>query len=253
MFVQTASVHPLSGLIAFLLSLSMAGLTISQIVASVAKEELGLVKASSLIEERLHEEGLTYRSQINPRMVGLDPCNRDGIGASVQEILPLAHSIAFAGFNWNLCSHAVCVEVSPHNSDVEDFNVKLAASGHLAPVVPNSIKFGSLACGHNNMGLRAIAASMPTDSVLLGRNGKCDLEHLRQRDPECGAAVDNGLKWLVLRADVRTKYPEVLPIIQVEMVHAFVTHVRTYACVSVKIYQRTDLHFQQHVRKYVRV
>ena len=189
--------------------------SIAQIVASVAKEELGLIKACDLIEAKLQEEGLSYTSQINPRMVGLDPCNRDGIGANVQEILPLAHSIAFAGFNWKLCSHAVCVEVCPNSSEVEAFNIKLASSGHLAPVEPYSIKFSSLACGHNNMGLRAIAASMPTDSHLLGRNGNCDLEHLRSRDPEYGLAVDNGLHWLVLRAEVRTKYPEVLSVIQV--------------------------------------
>ena len=33
--------------------------------------------------------------------------------------------------------------------------------------------------------------------------------------PKYGLAVDNGLHWLVLRAEVRTKYPEVLSVIQV--------------------------------------
>ena len=154
-------------------------MTIEQILASVDNESMGMIKAASLIEERLTAEGLTYRSRLNPRMVGLDPCNRDGMGANVKEILPLAHQIAFAGFNWKMCSHAVCVEVTPNSTDVEAFNAKLAAGGHLAPVVPNSIGFGSLSCGHTNMGLRAIAAQLPTDSVLLGRNGHCDVEHLR--------------------------------------------------------------------------
>ena len=198
--------------------LRVMSLSIKQIVASVADESMGLIKACSLIEERLTQEGLTYPSQLNPRMVGLGPSNRDGMGANVQEVLPLAHQIAFAGFNWKLCGHAVCVEVTPKCMAVEEFNVKLATSGHLAPVVANSIGFGSLACGHTNMGLRAIAAQLPTDSVLLGRGGVCDVQHLRERDPEFAAAVDLGLHWLVLRAEVRTKYPEVLPIIQVHFV-----------------------------------
>jgi hypothetical protein len=107
------------------------------------------------------------------------------------------------------------VEITPHSKDVENFNKQWASGGHVAPVVDNSIMFGSLSCGHNNMGLRAIAAQMPTESVLLGRSGKCDVEHLRERDPDYAEAVINGLKWLVLKAEVRTKYPEVLLIIQV--------------------------------------
>ena len=198
---------------------NMSHMTINEIMLAVAEEKIGMIKASALIEERLHLDKLSYSMQINPRQVGFDPCNRDGIGGNALEILPLAHSIAFAGFDPHLCSHAVCVETSPFSTDVEAFNVKLASGGHLAPVVLNSIRFGSLSCGHNNMGLRAIAAKMPTESVLLGRGGFCDVEHLRERDPEYANAVDKGLTWLVLKSEVRTLHPEVLPLIQVICVH----------------------------------
>ena len=68
--------------------------------------------------------------------------------------------IAFLGWMDEATAHAVCIEVEPGSKVTEDFNRKLVADAEedMAPVEPDSIKYGSLACRHTNQGLRAIGA-----------------------------------------------------------------------------------------------
>ena len=73
----------------------------------------------------------------------------------------MARDIAFVGWSWAEVSHALCVEVLPGDASVEEFNRTLCDGCGLAPVGQHSIRFGSLSCGHTNMGLRAIAAAVP--------------------------------------------------------------------------------------------
>jgi hypothetical protein len=133
-------------------------------------------------------------------------------------VLLLASDIAHIGWSWAATAHAICVQVAPGDKTVEDFNRRLCAGSGLAPVVPDSIQFGSLACGHTNMALRAIAAAVPSSCPLLSEDGKLSVEKLRRKDPEFGNAVVRGLHWKVLRPEVRRLFPKALDIIQA--VHA---------------------------------
>ena len=134
----------------------------------------------------------------------------------MHEVILLASEIAFHGFSWDACKHAVCVETEPGNTDVEDFNRRFCQDAvGLAPVEKDSIRFGSLSCGHTNMGLRAIAAGMPSECALLSEGGQFSLHKLALRDTEYAKAVTTGLRWKVLRWTVRRDFPRVLGIIQV--------------------------------------
>ena len=137
------------------------------------------------------------------------------MGGNVQEVLLLASDIAFLGWSWQQTSHAICCEVPPGSREVEIFNAKLCKDVGLPEVEPHSVKFGSLSCGHTNMGLRAIAASAPSDCPLLSVGGKLSLDRLRGRDPEFALAVERGLKWKVLRWEIREQFPKALDVIQV--------------------------------------
>ena len=146
--------------------------------------------------------------------VGFDPSNRSGLGGNTGEVLLLAADIAEVGWSWAATSHAVCIEVSPGDVEVERFNAKLCDGTGLAPVEQDSIKFGSLSCGHTNMGLRAIAAGVPSSDPLLSADGRMCLSRLDRTDAEYAKAVRQGLRWKVLRHSVRSRYPKVLDIIQ---------------------------------------
>jgi hypothetical protein len=175
---------------------------------------LGIVKAADLLEDAFKSKGLMYEMSINPRQVGFDPSNRDAVGGNVQEVHLLASDIAFVGFSWSECSHALCCEVMPGDDSVERFNSMISHGVDLAPVLANSIMFGSLSCGHTNYGLRALAAGVPSACPLLSEDGKMSLSKLEKMDPDYAKAVKNGLNWRVLRSSVRVLYPDTLSVLQ---------------------------------------
>lgn len=146
--------------------------------------------------------------------VGFDPCNRSGVGGNAAEVLLLASDIALVGWSWPATSHAVCVEVPPGDLTVETFNAKLCHDVGLPEVEPHTIIFGSLSCGHTNMGLRALAAQVSSDCPLLSEGGRLSLDKLRKRDPAYAEAVARGLHWKVLKWQVRSRYAKALDIIQ---------------------------------------
>jgi hypothetical protein len=121
-----------------------------------------------------------------------------------------------AGFSAAEAAHAICCEELPGSKSIEEFNRRLCEGSGLPPVEQDSIAYGSLACGHTNMALRAIAASVPSDCPLLSHAGHMSLEQLRTRDTTYATAVEQGLKWTVLKHAVRRDYPRALDIIQAQ-------------------------------------
>jgi hypothetical protein len=188
---------------------------VAQVIADVAADRLGIVAAADALEQHFKTLGLSYVMTINPRQVGFDPCNRDGAGGNAKEVLALASEIAHLGWSWPATAHAVCIEELPGSKHVEEFNRKFAEGTGLAAVEPDSIRFGSLSCGHTNWALRCISAGVPSTCPALSEDGRLSLAKLEVKDPDYATAVKTGLKWLVLRADVRTRYPKALNILQV--------------------------------------
>ena len=80
---------------------------------------------------------------------------------------------------------------------IQEFNEKLVAGTDLAPVERDSIRYGTLSCGHTNKILRAMAASMPSTVAHVTEGGRYCMARIRTRDPELAAAVSNGLTWKV--------------------------------------------------------
>ena len=187
---------------------------ILQLLAKGEGGELGVVALADSLEQVLEKLGLLYRMDLNSRMVGMDPANRDKAGGNAQEVVALIGEIGKVGWSWAAVAHATCVEVIPGDRTVEEFNKRLADNVNLAPVDQDSIRFGSLSCGHTNLGLRCIVAAVKSDDEHLSRDGRFCLEAVRARSPEMAKAVAQGLHWKVLSWKVRVRYPKVLSIIQ---------------------------------------
>jgi hypothetical protein len=187
---------------------------IDAVIRQSGSAALGVVAAADKLQKMFASAGLMYEMDVNPRQVGFDPSNRDGEGGNTKEVLALAEDILSLGWSWAATAHAICVEVTPGDQSVEEFNRALCKDSGLAPVEPDSIHFGSLSCGHTNMGLRAIAAGGPSDSAALSENGVLSLAKLERVDAEYALAVRRGLHWQVLRHDVRRRFPDALGILQ---------------------------------------
>lgn len=187
---------------------------IVQVLALAEQDKKGQVAAADRLEVLLRERGLLYESRIAPRMVGFDPCNRNGEGGNPLNVLALASEIAACGWSDAEVNKAICAEVVPQDDAIEKFNRKLSTDSGMAPVEQNSIFYGSLACGHTNYVLRCIAAEVPSVCEYLAENGCMSVTKLARRDPVMAEVVASGLHWKVIRWQVRFLYPTALPIIQ---------------------------------------
>jgi hypothetical protein len=184
------------------------------LLALAEQDKRGQVAAADRLEVLLLEKGLLYESRIAPRMVGFDPCNRDGEGGNPLNVLALASEIAECGWSPAEVTKAICAEVVPQDASIEQFNRKLSADAGMAPVDENSIHYGSLACGHTNYVLRCIGAGVPSTCDYLSEDGRMSVTKLAVRDPVMAAVVASGLHWKVLKWQVRQLYPDALKFIQ---------------------------------------
>ena len=184
------------------------------LLAQAEQDKRGQVAAADRLEALLREKGLLYDSRIAPRMVGFDPCNRDGEGGNPLNVLALASEIAACGWSPAEVSKAICAEVVPRDVSIEQFNRKLSTDSGMAPVEENSIMFGSLACGHTNYVLRCIGAGVPSTCAYLSENGHMSVTKLAVRDPVMAEVVASGLHWKVIKWQVRKLYPNDMNFIQ---------------------------------------
>jgi len=111
-----------------------------------------IVQVADQLEATFEKMGLMYRMQIAPRQVGWDSLNRHGEGGSPSAVFTLLERIAATGWSWDKCAHATCIEAAPGDLSLHAFNERLCRDTGLAPVEPNTLKFGSLSAGHTNMG-----------------------------------------------------------------------------------------------------
>jgi hypothetical protein len=187
---------------------------VDQILADYDGGRVGLVQCSDKLLEAFAAEKLLYTMVVDPRQVGLDPANRDSLGVNAKEVHRLAHEIGTVGWSWAATAHAVCCEGKPGDRTLQTYNEMLVKGLDLAPVLPHSIAFGSLSCGHTNMVLRCLGAAVPSACPLMSEGGKLDLDKLTRRDPEFAKAARTGLKWKVLHHSIRDRYPSVLGLLQ---------------------------------------
>jgi hypothetical protein len=184
------------------------------LLSQAEQDKKGQVAAADRLEILLRDANLLYESRIPPRMVGFDPCNRDGEGGNPLNVLALASEIAACGWSSSEVNKAICAEVVPQDDTVEKFNRKLSTDSGMATVEENSIHYGSLACGHTNYVLRCIGAGVPSTCGYLSENGHMSVTKLAVRDPAMAEVVASGLHWKVIKWQVRFLYPTAINFIQ---------------------------------------
>ena len=77
----------------------------------------------------------------------------------------------------------------------------------MAPVIPGSINYHTLSCGHTTQGMRCIEAKVACSDKLLGDGNNYDNEVVKQTDAKMAEAVEKGMKWVVISRTVEYMYP----------------------------------------------
>ena len=83
------------------------------------------------------------------------------IGGSWNAVHDLMSTIHRIGWSDDETSNAVCVQIIPGDTSIEEYNQILVEDVPLKPVLPGELTHSSLGCGHTNLGLRAAEADCP--------------------------------------------------------------------------------------------
>ena len=189
---------------------------IDEILRSLGKSDgVGLGSATDKVLVELESMGWVQKQRLPPRVVGVDPSNRDGMGVNAETVHSLGADILAMGFSWSQVASAVCIEEAPQSKTIRDFNADLAVgSGRLPAPLPEDIKYGSLSCSHTNMFLRCLWAGVESSDEDMSENGHLSLDKVSRRDAEFGRAAREGLEWKILSHKVRSRFPKLLSLVQ---------------------------------------
>ena len=132
---------------------------------------------------------------------------------SSTEVHTLGKEIAGNGWLWSATASAICVEDSADHK-IATFTHKLASSTTGLGIVDKSeIKYGSLACSHTNQFMVAVLCGVESEFEILTIDGKMSVSKLAN-DPALKDALENGLSWRVICAQVDAMYPGLADLIQ---------------------------------------
>ena len=171
----------------------------------------GAVTVARFILARLKEHGLVYEAVIAPSHIGLHPCNRGKYGANEASVHELLADIFEVGWDPDEITTPIAVEECPATRYIEAHSARVARNSDLlAPVLPLSIRAGSLTNGHLCLGLRALVAGIPSKNKSMCVDGRLSLEQVRLQQPEMATAAINGWAWQVLHHRCKDLYGDVL-------------------------------------------
>ena len=121
---------------------------VSILIDTALTENNKAVSAVESIFVLLSEKDLSYRMKMPPKMVGVHPANRNGLGVIASEVHSLGEQIACLGWSTAAVSGAVCIEASDKG---RLFTERLSQNTPLlAKYKASEIKTLSLSCGHAN-------------------------------------------------------------------------------------------------------
>ena len=185
---------------------------VASLIASAGEPDSKIVSIIEKIFQLLIDRKLAWRGRLPPRVVGVHPANRSQWGVHPAEVHALGLKMWIMGFLLSATAHAVCIE--DRKAVIAKFSGDMAATsnGKLGCTAAE-VKFGSLACSHTNQWLVAILCACLCEYEELTVDGKLSYSKLSS-DAALQDALDHGLEWLVLSADVVEMYPTLPDLIQ---------------------------------------
>ena len=177
----------------------------------------GMVANVNELMRVLEQHRLSWKSRIQPAFCHVHRQNRDGYGCAPQDVHELLNDILLSG--WDEAQvRAICTEVEPSDLETVSFNKRLA-SGGLAPVEDNTVRYASLSASHTNQVLRLFTygCEHPEGPEEILQNGRLCTNRLRDKDPKFAEAVEHGLQWTVLSSSVVREFGSLPALIQQSM------------------------------------
>ena len=178
-------------------------------------EDEGIVAKKDRILDILLESGEAYVGHVDAKRMGMDPSNRDEDDMADDGVHSRGSKIKRAGWSWKIVEgEAVAMEDDPITKEVAKHTVKQCGlSPRLANMKLDEVAFGSLGAGHCNQWLCCLIDGVPCDYPNISENGimsktKCF------KDTGIKEACEMGIKWLIIKAQNRSRFPKLGRFIQ---------------------------------------
>ena len=192
----------------------MSLLKVTELLDEVASDNSKLVSIIDCVLQTLTDEGLAYKLRLPPAFVGIHMCNRDGYGISEGECHQLGLEIVQMGFSWAAVAHATAIEDCDQGLISKHTMALCNASKQLGTYKAGTIKVGSLSCGHTNAFLVAAAQNAESSIEMISEGGRLCSNKICKNDSAMATAMTQGLEWLVLKAEVAVRFPQLAALIQ---------------------------------------
>ena len=173
-----------------------------------------MVKSAEGILTLLRKEQVLLQLRLTPKMVGVHPRNRDGVGVAVREVHSLLADILDTGFVPSLVS-ALAFEVT--GPEELEFNRKLieSAGGQLGVADVAQMRYLSVCGSHTNFVLRLFVDSVEhSQNQQVTVNGRLSQDALRLADTAFFQAVQEGVVWEIIPSWIALQFPRLPEILQ---------------------------------------
>jgi len=155
-----------------------------------------------------------YVKTFNAKQVGIHSANRDGMGVVEESVHGILVDIHEDGFVWSAVNDACCFEDQPNHVHGK-FTMDICnQEPSLATFDLNEIKVVAVACTHTNQALAAAIDAVPTEHESIAFDGRISRARLSERNDNMNSALDVGLKWTVIKAEIDIRYPRLAELIQ---------------------------------------
>ena len=159
---------------------------------------------------------VSYMMKLKLEQVGFSIKNRDSYGLTPKRCSDVVNGVATVGYDPSLVN-GIVHDVKP--TDMETYERANAlesekSNGFLAPVIPGTLKFFTLAASHFSQGGRLVIFKMKTETEVIASGGKFDMDALRQKDPAFARDLEEGIDYEFWPWWVFEHFPEIATVLQ---------------------------------------
>ena len=187
---------------------------VDELYAKALLPDAQLVYLCDEIIKALINLNAAYSKKVPPKMVGIHSANRDGMGVVEESVHGILCDINDDGFVWSAVEAACAFEDQPDQRHAR-FTLDMCNSEPmLASFDLNDVKYVAVACTHTNIALASAIDGAKCEHESISQDGRISRSKLSDRNENMRMALDNGLQFTIIKAEVETKYPRLAELIQ---------------------------------------
>ena len=169
--------------------------------------------------DKIAEHQMSYTARCPSIHMGIHPNNRAGKQMVAADMNKKGAKIVNVGFTFKLCGkdRAIAFENSPDTNHCESYTIKSTIGNPMFyQYTPNTVRAGSVGCGHLNQFLAAVGCDATTvePSLQVPGKTKIDSHRILAGNRDLAFAVEHGLEWTIIKHQVETQWPELPELIQ---------------------------------------